>query len=60
MDREQHKYDIFTMFACWFQPGLFNQPTVFSSHKKPAPTNEQDDFSLLHKKTIIETIQLVA
>ena len=27
---------IFTMFACWFQLGLFKQPTVFSSHKKPA------------------------
>ena len=24
---------------CWFQPGLFNQPTVFSSHNKPAPAS---------------------
>ena len=40
---------IFTMFACWFQPGLFNQPTVFSSHKKPAPapTSEHAEKTLL-------------
>ena len=25
------------MFACWFQLGLIRQPTVFSSHNKPAP-----------------------
>jgi len=24
------------MFACWFQLGLISQPTVFSSHTKPA------------------------
>jgi len=27
------------MFACWFQPGLFNQLTVFFSHNKPAPAS---------------------
>ena len=27
------------MFACWFQPGLFNQSTVFSSQNKPAPVS---------------------
>ena len=26
-----------SLFACWFQPGLISQPTVFSSHNKPAP-----------------------
>jgi len=25
------------MFAIWFQPELISQPTVFSSHNKPAP-----------------------
>ena len=25
-----------TLFACWFQPGLISQSTVFSSHNKPA------------------------
>ena len=29
----------YNLFACWFQPGLFNQPTVFSSHNKPAPAS---------------------
>ena len=29
--------DIFSMFACWFQPGLISQTTMFSSHNKPAP-----------------------
>jgi len=41
-----------TLFACWFQPGLFNQPTVFFSKKTstsqskpvPAPTNEQGEY----------------
>jgi len=27
----------FSLFACWFQPGLISQPTVFFSHNKPAP-----------------------
>ena len=26
-----------SLFACWFQPGLISQPTVFSSHNKPVP-----------------------
>ena len=26
-----------SMFACWFQPGLISQPTMFFSHNKPAP-----------------------
>jgi len=25
-----------SLFACWFQPGLISQPTVFSSHNKSA------------------------
>ena len=28
--------DIFSLFAGWFQPAQTSQPTVFSSHKKPA------------------------
>ena len=34
---------LFSLFACWFQPAQTSQPTVFSSHKKPAPapTSEQ-------------------
>ena len=28
---------IFSLFACWFQSGFISQPTVFSSHNKPAP-----------------------
>jgi len=28
-----------SLFAHWFQPAQTNQPTVFSSHKKPAPSN---------------------
>ena len=27
------------MFACWFQPAQTSQPTVFSSHKIPAPAS---------------------
>ena len=43
-------FPINSLFACWFQPALTSQPTVFSSHKKtnisqpkpaPAPTSEQ-------------------
>ena len=30
---------IISLFACWFQPAQTNQPTVFSSHKKPAPAS---------------------
>jgi len=26
-----------SLFACWFQPELISQPTVFFSHNKPAP-----------------------
>jgi len=26
-----------SLFACWFQPELISQPTMFSSHNKPAP-----------------------
>jgi len=29
--------EIFSLFACWFQPGLISQPTMFFSHNKPAP-----------------------
>ena len=29
----------YNLFACWFQPTLFNQPTVFFSHNKPAPAS---------------------
>jgi len=28
---------LYSMFACWFQPGLISQPIVFFSHNKPAP-----------------------
>ena len=28
-----------SLFACWFQPAQTSQPTVFSSHKKPAPAS---------------------
>jgi len=31
-----------SLFACWFQPGLFNQPTMFFSQKnqhQPAQTS---------------------
>jgi len=35
----EHVFVVISLFACWFQPGLFNQPTVFSSHKKPAPVS---------------------
>jgi len=28
---------IFSLFACWFQPWLISQPTIFFSHNKPAP-----------------------
>ena len=27
----------YSMFARWFQSGLINHDTVFSSHNKPAP-----------------------
>ena len=27
----------FSLFACWFQPWLISQPTMFFSHNKPAP-----------------------
>ena len=30
---------LFSRFACWFQPAQISQPTVFSSHKKPAPAS---------------------
>jgi len=43
------------MFACWFQPGLISQPTVFSSHNKPVPaglispeTNQRTGLDLLN------------
>ena len=29
----------FSLFACWFQPAQTSQPTVFSSHRKPAPAS---------------------
>ena len=28
-----------SLFACWFQPAQTSQPTVFSSHRKPAPAS---------------------
>jgi len=28
-----------SLFACWFQSGQTSQPTVISSHNKPAPAN---------------------
>ena len=28
---------IISLFVYWFQPGLISQPTIFSSHNKPAP-----------------------
>ena len=31
------KIELKRLFACWFQPTQTSQPTVFSSHKKPAP-----------------------
>jgi len=30
------------MFACWFQPTQTSQPTVFSSHNKPAPASSNE------------------
>jgi len=31
------EHEIISLLACWFQPELISQPTVFSSHNKPAP-----------------------
>jgi len=59
-------------FACWFQPGLISQPTVFSSHNKPAPvglisseTNqrtgrepEKKSFCCIKSKTFHEQLYL--
>ena len=32
-------YITISLFACWFQPVQTSQPTVFFSHKKPAPVS---------------------
>jgi len=34
---EEGNKQCFSLFACWFQPGLISQSTVFFSHNKPAP-----------------------
>ena len=31
-----------SLFACWFQPGLISQPTVFSSCNKSAPAKPRN------------------
>jgi len=60
--REPHARD--TPFACWFQLGLFNQPTVFFAYKKPAPAPTSEHavcvceptpkYSPLRKPTVVE------
>jgi len=30
-------FQLFSLFACWFQPELISHGTIFSSHNKPAP-----------------------
>jgi len=49
------------LFACWFQPGLINQPTVFSSHNKSAPAglispdiNQRTDYMLTSERVDYE------
>jgi len=29
-----------SLFACWFQPAQTSPPTVFFSHRKPAPASQ--------------------
>ena len=49
--------NIFSLFARWFQPAQTSQPTVFSSHKKPAPTSpNQHQHQPANRPIIIRTI----
>jgi len=50
----------FSLFACWFQPGLISQPTVFSSHNKSAPaglispeTNQRTGRLMVNKPVVL-------
>ena len=43
----------FSLFACWFQPAQTSQPTVFFSHKKPAPANPNQHQHLPTNRPII-------
>jgi len=58
---------LISLFACWFQPGLISQPTMFSSHNKPASaglispeTNQRTGLLTFHNLAIIKYNVVVA